>query len=269
MKIVSSKNKLIALLDREKNLGFVPTMGCIHSGHISLIKKSIKQNKKTVVSIFVNKPQFNKKSDFAKYPRVLKNDISKLKKIKVNYLFLPTHKQMYKKGINRNIKVSSFGKILCGKNRPGHFERVVDVVERFINIIKPKHIYFGKKDFQQLKIVEHFLKRNNYKTKLVACNTVRDKYGLALSSRNYLLSAKERVIASKIYRLLVKNKKKLINKRNLVLKIKKVFFSFGVKKLDYIKIININKAIKPYKKKNKYKIFIAYYLGDTRLIDNI
>ncbi len=118
MKIISTKNKLIKIIRRDKNLGFVPTMGSIHSGHISLIKKSIKLCDKTIVSIFVNKPQFNRKSDFKKYPRVIKKDIYKIKKLKADLLYLPTEKQIYPKGINKNIKINPFGKKLCGKYRP-------------------------------------------------------------------------------------------------------------------------------------------------------
>ena len=112
MKIISSKNKLIKIIRKDKNLGFVPTMGSIHLGHISLIKMSIKQCDKTIVSIFVNKPQFNRKSDFKKYPRVVKKDIYKLNKLKVDFLYLPTTKQIYPKGRNKNIKINSFGKKL-------------------------------------------------------------------------------------------------------------------------------------------------------------
>ena len=162
MKIISNKSDLFKFINKEKNLGFVPTMGAIHAGHASLIRKSIHQCSKTIVSIFINKPQFNKKSDFLKYPRVLKRDIATLRKLKVDYLYLPTQYQIYPEGSNRKIKISPFKKKLCGKNRPGHFDSVVDVVDRFIRIVKPKRIYFGEKDMQQLIIIQHFVK-NNYK----------------------------------------------------------------------------------------------------------
>jgi len=161
MKIIINKKKLAKIVHKEKNLGFIPTMGAIHLGHISLVKKCILQCDKTVISIFVNKPQFNRKKDFQKYPRVLKKDISILKKLKVDYLFIPKANQIYPKGQNRNIKISPLKKKLCGKFRPGHFEAVVDVIDRFIKIIKPKRIYLGEKDMQQLKIIEHFVKKNH------------------------------------------------------------------------------------------------------------
>jgi len=269
MKIISSKSKLVKFTHYEKKLGLVPTMGAIHQGHISLIKKSITQCEKTIVSIFINKPQFNRKNDFQKYPRPLKNDISILNKFRVDYLYLPSGNQIYPKGKNKNIKISSVGKKLCGKFRPGHFEAVADVIDRFIKIIKPKNIYFGEKDMQQLKIIEHFVKKNHPKTKVIGCKTVRDKSGIALSSRNFLLSIKEKQIASKIYKLIKKNKQNLVKKKLTLGSIKRKIFILGVRKIDYIKILNINKLTKPYERGNKYKIFLAYYLGSTRLIDNI
>ena len=269
MKIISGKNKLVEFIYNEKNLGFVPTMGAIHLGHISLIKKSILQCSKTIVSIFVNKPQFNRKSDFQKYPGILKKDISILKKLNVDYLYLPSIKEIYPGGYNRDIKINSFKKRLCGKFRPGHFEAVVDVVDRFIKIIKPKKIYFGEKDMQQLKIIEHYVKKNHPKTKVVECKTLREKNGIPYSSRNFLLSVKQKKIASKIYNLLLNKKKNISKSKKNLINISKQILSLGAKKIDYLDILDINKIIKPYTKNNKYKIFIAYYLGTTRLIDNI
>ena len=269
MKIIKSKNKLKTFICNEKNLGFVPTMGAIHLGHISLVKKCISQCDKSIVSIFINPSQFNKKSDFQKYPRVLKRDISILKKLKIDYLYLPSVSQIYPNGQNNNIKISSLGKKLCGKFRPGHFEAVADVIDRFIKIIKPKRIYFGNKDMQQLKIIEHFVGKNHVKTNVVGCKTIREKNGVACSSRNFLLSLKEKMIASKIYKLIVNKKQNLINNKISLRTIKRKISTLGATRIDYIEILNINTLIKPYKKNNKYKIFIAYYLGTTRLIDNI
>ena len=269
MKIFLNKNNLIKFIKNEKNLGFVPTMGSIHLGHISLFKRSISQCNRTIVSIFINKPQFNRKIDYQKYPRTLKKDISILKRLKVDYLYIPTNDQIYPTGSNKKIKISSFGKKLCGKFRPGHFEAVVDVIERFIKIINPKKIYLGEKDMQQLKIMEHFISKNYNKIKIIGCKTIRDKNGVALSSRNFLLSIKENQIASKIYKLIYDNKQNLIKKKLSLVSIKRKIFMLGARKIDYVKILDINKLTKPYKRNNKYKIFVAYYLGSTRLIDNI
>ena len=269
MKIILKKNKLSKFTHNKHSLGFVPTMGGIHAGHISLIKRSIKECKKTIVSIFVNKQQFNNRKDYIKYPRVLKRDILKLKKLKIDILYLPSNKDVYPYGYNKKIKISSFKKKLCGKFRSGHFEGVVDVIDWFLKIINPSKIYFGEKAFQQLKILEDFIKKNHSVCKVVPCKTIREKNGIAYSTRNNLLNNKEKIIASKIYKLFKKNKKKLIKKKIKVNKIKNVLYSMKVKKIDYIEILNINKLIKPFKKNNKYKIFFAYYLNKTRLIDNI
>jgi len=269
MKIFLQKIKLREFTDNKKSLGFVPTMGGIHPGHISLIKKSIKECNNTIVSIFINKQQFNDKKDFIKYPRILKKDIHKLKQLKINYLYLPKHKDIYPDGYNKKIKINKFKKELCGKFRPNHFEAIADVVDRFIKIINPNKIYFGEKDFQQFKIMEDFIKKNHPMCKIVPCKTIREKNGIAYSSRNYLLNTKQKNIASKVFHLIKNNKKNLVKKNIKIIKIRNIIHSFGVKKIDYIKILDINKIIKPFKKKIKYKIFLAYYLGSVRLIDNI
>ena len=269
MKIILNKNKLKKLIHNEKNLGFVPTMGAIHMGHLSLVKKCISECDKSIVSIYVNKPQFNKKKDYKRYPNTLKKDILILKKLKVNYLYLPSENQIYPSGPNKKIKISSFEKKLCGKFRPGHFIAVVDVIDRFIKIIQPKRIYFGEKDMQQLKIIDHFIKKNHKDTRVIACKTIREKNGIACSSRNLLLSLKQKAIASKVYKLLKNKKLILVKKKSNLIEIKKKIYKLGVNKIEYIQILDINKLIKPYIKNNKYKIFIAYYLGKTRLIDNI
>ena len=269
MKIILSKKKLIKIIQKEKNLGFVPTMGAIHKAHITMVKKCNDLCNKSIVTIFINKPQFNNKNDYKEYPRVLRKDISLLKKRGVDYLYLPSEKQIYPDGLNKNIKISSLGKKLCGKFRPGHFEAVVDVIDRFIKIIKPKKMYLGEKDMQQLKIIEHFIKKKLIKIKVVGCKTVREKNGLACSSRNFLLSSNEKKIASKIYKLLIYKKQSLVKNKISLKTLKSKILSLGVAKIDYIQILDINKLIKPFKRNNKYKIFIAYYLRSTRLIDNI
>ena len=269
MKIFLNKKDLIKFIHNEKNLGFVPTMGAIHVGHISLIKRSKAECNKTIVSIFVNKPQFNRRSDYKNYPRRLNRDILSLKKHKIDYLYLPKSNEIYPSGINKNIKINPFERKLCGKFRPGHFKSVVEVIDRFTKIIKPKKIFLGEKDMQQLKIIEDFIIKNHIKTKVVGCKTIREKNGIACSSRNIFLSRKEKIIASKIYKMLTTKKKKLINGEFSLITLKKKILALSVKKIDYIKIIDTNKIIKPFKKNKKHRIFIAYYLRSTRLIDNI
>ena len=165
MKIILSKKKLIQILKKEKDLGFVPTMGAIHKAHVYIIKKSVSLCKKTIVTIFVNKQQFDEITDYKKYPRNIKKDITILRRCKIDYLYLPSTKQIYPVGYNKKIKISSFSRKLCGKFRPGHFEAVVDVIDRFIKIINPNKIFLGEKDMQQLKIIEEYIKKKSNQDK--------------------------------------------------------------------------------------------------------
>jgi len=269
MKIILNKEILNKILKNVNILGFVPTMGAIHEGHISLIRKSIKYNKKTIVSIFVNRPQFNKKNDFDSYPRILKKDFKILRKLKVDYVFVPTEKQIYPDGLNKKIRINSFKRRLCGKFRPGHFEAVVDVIDRFIKIIRPDKIYLGNKDMQQLILINDYVIKNKIKTKIIGCKTIRQKNGIACSSRNQLLNSYSQEISSKIYKLLRLKKRDLVTKKISINSIRSKILKLGVKKIEYIKILDINKIIKPFKKLKNRKIFISYYLDSVRLIDNI
>ena len=268
MKIFFNKKRLIKEIQNTENLGFVPTMGSIHKGHLSLVKKSKKLSEKTIVSIFVNKPQFNNKNDFKKYPRSINKDINLLKKNKVDYLYLPTNKEIYPKGKNKKIKISKLNKILCGKKRKGHFEAVVDVVDRFIKIIKPKNIYLGEKDFQQFAIIREFIKKNKIKTNPIICPTIREKNGIAFSSRNHLLNKNEKIISANVYKILIKNKNKILKNNFYTHTIKKILLSSGVKKIDYLEVFDVNKILNQKSKKKKFKIFLAYYIKKVRLIDN-
>ena len=269
MKILSNKKKIIEVLNSKKNIGFVPTMGSIHKGHISLIKKSINLCNKTVVSIFVNKPQFNKILDYHKYPRNLKKDINILRNNKVDYLYLPKDKEIYPNGSNKKIKISKVKKILCGKYRPGHFEAVVDVVDRLIKIIKPQKIFLGEKDMQQLKIIEEFLIKNKIETKVISCKIIREKNGLAYSSRNNLLKSSQKKIASNVYSYLLKKKRNLMKNKKLIKIIKKKLILLGINKLDYLEMKKISSFNNQCKENNRSRLFISYYLGNVRLIDNI
>ena len=173
MKIINNIFDLNKAIKNFRGFGFVPTMGGIHQGHISLIKRSIKECNHTIVSIFINKQQFNNKRDFIKYPRILKKDIQKLAKLKINYLYLPKHEDIYPYGYNRKIKINKFKKKLCGKFRPNHFKAVVDIIDRFIKILNPKNIYFGNKDLQQLKLVDNFVSKKYPSTKIISLISLR------------------------------------------------------------------------------------------------
>ena len=269
MIIFKSINKLNKEVNFKANIGFVPTMGSLHKGHISLIKSSKKNCKKTLVSIFINPSQFNKKNDLKNYPRNLKKDIKILKKLKVDYLLTPSVKDVYKNKKITKIKLSKNDKIMCALFRPGHFEGVLAVINKFLLSFKPKIIFLGEKDYQQLLLIKKFIK-NRFKTKVYSCSTIRDKYNVALSSRNILLNQKDIKKSSFISNSLINLKKKL--KKNMIHKknIKNIIFKINsIKniKIEYLEIRNKINLSKNYSK-NNFKIFLAYYNKKIRLIDN-
>ena len=270
MKILLNNNDLNEALYKASNLGFVPTMGSLHKGHISLIKRSLRECNKTIVSIFINPTQFNDKKDYNKYPRNNKKDLHLLKKLNVDFVYLPTVNEIYFKKRRSKIRLNKKDNILCAKYRKGHFEGVIDVMDRLTKLIKPKKIFMGEKDFQQLYLVKNYLK-NRHLSKIVQCKTIRDKNKLALSSRNLLLNKDCLLKASKLIQELIRFKKKFNKKDNinrmLMIKKKKLTKLYNVK-LEYLELRNI----KNFKLSNKFKnskIFIAFYLNKVRLIDNI
>ena len=269
MKILLRNNDLNEALLGVSNVGFVPTMGSLHNGHVSLIKKSLRYCNKTVVSIFVNPKQFNNKNDFKKYPRSEKRDLKILKKLKVNFVYIPTKKQIYNSKKKIKIHLSKKNKILCAKHRKGHFEGVIDVMIRLTEKIKPTKIFMGEKDFQQLLLVKQFIE-NNFKSKVISCKTIRDDNKLALSSRNLLLNKKKKTKAGRVSRNLINFKKrfsnKMISKRLILEKKVELEKNYNID-IEYLEMRD-KKNLSISKKVNSSKIFIAYYLDKIRLIDN-
>jgi len=263
MKIFRKKILLQKNVLKQKDLSFVPTMGGIHKGHEKMIRIAKSRFKKVLVSIYINPKQFNSKKDFKSYPRKLKKDISILKRLKVDYLYLPNYSDIFSFKTKNKIYLHNFSKKLCGKYRKNHFKGVLNVVNRFLEIIKPKYILLGKKDFQQLFLIKKHIERNKIHTKVVPCNTVREKNGIACSSRNYKLTKEKIRILAKIIKTIKKNKKFLNRKK--ILNIAK---NSGVEKIDYINFLNTKTLKKPKSRKSKFNIFFAFYLGKTRLIDN-
>ena len=270
MKLIRQINDLNKAIKSNNELGFVPTMGGLHKGHESLIKISKKKCKKTIVSIFINPKQFDKKSDYRKYPRNLNKDLVLLKKIKVDFVYLPTVTQIYKNDKSSKFKLKKSQQILCAKYRKGHFEGVLNVMNRLIKTILPKYVFMGEKDFQQLYLVKNFLEKN-YKTKIIACKTIRDVNKLATSTRNFLLNSSDIVKAGFIARKLINLKSKIIknkkNTRQLINNTKiDLVKNFDIK-VDYLEArnsINLNSNIT----NKNFRLFIAYYIGEVRLIDN-
>ena len=270
MKIILNNNILRKTLKPFNDIGFVPTMGGIHEGHISLIKKSIQLNNKTIVSIFVNPKQFNDIKDFKSYPSNIKNDLTILKKIKkLDFLYIPKFNDIYEDKKKSHIRLEKKDKILCAKYRKGHFEGVLDVMSRLTILIKPKKIFMGKKDFQQFFLVRNFIEQK-FNTKVIGCKTIRNKNKLALSSRNLLLKKQELNDVEKISKLFLnlKNKIKNINNINRFLqKSKKDFERLFKIKIEYLENRN-TKNLKISNKYQKSKIFLSYYYKGIRLIDN-
>ena len=216
MKILLDNSSLFESLRPFNDLGFVPTMGGIHKGHLSLINKSNRLSKITIVSIFINPKQFNNKKDLKSYPRNINKDLKILKKTnKVDFVYLPSFKDIYNDKNKSKIKLSKKDTILCAKYRKGHFEGVLDVMERLTKIVNPKKIFMGEKDFQQLYLVKKRLEKK-YKAKIIPCKTIRDKKNVALSSRNFLLKKSNLKIAANVYKKLVNIKKNIKKKKNIL-----------------------------------------------------
>ena len=271
MKILLDNYSLIESLRPFNDLGFVPTMGGIHKGHLSLINKSNRLCKITIVSIFINPKQFNNKKDLKSYPRNINRDLKILRKTKkVDFVYLPRFEDIYNDKNKSKIKLNKKDIILCAKYRKGHFEGVLDVMERLTKIVNPKKIFMGEKDFQQLYLVKKRLEKK-YKAKIIPCKTIRDKNNIALSSRNFLLNRLNLEVAGNIYKQLVNIKKYIRNKKNIFnfLNHKKIELVNNYKiKIDYLELRN-KKNLKISEKTKNSRLFIAYYLNNARLIDNI
>jgi len=269
MKLIKLKTDLIKAIKFDKRLGFVPTMGCLHEGHKALIKTSKKNCKKTIVSIFINPTQFNNRKDYKSYPRNLKKDLNYLKKLKVDYVYLPTIKQIYWKK-NNKIKLNKSQNILCAKFRKGHFEGVLDVLDRFVELISPQEIFMGEKDFQQFFLVKKYI-QNKYNTKVNLCKTIRAKNKLALSSRNFLLNKKSFIESGMITRKLLTLKNEINrNKKNhkkLIFNLKEELLKKFDIKFEYLECRNIQNLSTNILKK-RFKLFVAYFINKVRLIDN-
>ena len=270
MKIILNNSILQKTLGPFNDIGFVPTMGGIHKGHLSLIKKSIKLNKKTIVSIFINPKQFNDIEDFKSYPSNIKKDLAILKKIKkLDFIYIPKFKDIYDSKKQSNIKINKKDKILCAKYRKGHFEGVLDVMNRLTSLIRPKMIFMGKKDFQQFFLVKNYIEKK-FNTKVIGCKTIRNKNKLALSSRNSLLNEQELKHVEKISKTFFNLKNKIKNNRNInsfLQRSKKDLEKFFNIKIEYLE----NRNTKNLTISNKYrgsKVFLSYYYKNIRLIDN-
>ncbi|MCS6905684.1 MAG: pantoate--beta-alanine ligase [Bacteroidia bacterium] len=255
-----------------KSLGFVPTMGALHEGHLSLIQKAFEQNDLVVVSVFVNPTQFGPNEDFDKYPRNYSRDIEILQTAGVHILFLPEIETMYPLGHEVEIRLPKISSILCGKFRPGHFDGVALILTKFFNILRPNKAYFGQKDYQQTIIVKKLVEQLFWEIEIVVCPTVRDEDGLAKSSRNQYLSAQERKNALILYQTLLWVASQVSVSRDLKFlaeQARQRLISAPSIKLEYFEILRA-RDLEPIDFLVENAIALgAIYVNNTRLIDNI
>lgn len=274
--IAETKKHLNFLKKQGKSIGFVPTMGALHPGHLSLLERAKKENELAVASIFVNPLQFNDKKDLEKYPRTLAKDLKMLEKAGCDMVFTPSVEEIYPKTEERTLEAQKFDpgdldKVMEGSHRPGHFQGVCIVVKKLFDIIEPTRAYFGEKDFQQLAIIKHMVKTLKLPVEIVPCPTVREADGLAMSSRNALLTPEQRKAAPAIYKTLTGAK----FTEGTVGQIKKWVASEINKnphlELEYFEIVNAETLAPVHSIKDApvLRACIAVKAGSVRLIDNI
>jgi len=261
---------------KKKIVGFVPTMGALHLGHLSLIREAKKECDFVVVSIFVNPIQFGPHEDYRRYPRNFKEDKKILEEEKVDLLFLPSVKAMYPENFSTYVEEVSLSKYLCGRFRPGHFRGVTTVVAKLFNIVSPDISYFGQKDFQQAQIIKRMVRDLNFSIKIKVLPIIREEDGLAMSSRNSYLTYSEREKAKFLYRSLKKAEKMIKKGEKDAGKIKRRMIEFikekiPESKIDYVEIVSpfALENLNTLKKNQKVLIALAVHLGGARLIDNI
>ena len=276
MLVFKTSLKLKKFLDSKGvNVALVPTMGALHRGHLSLVKRAFVENDYVVISIYINPTQFNNLSDFNNYPQNQKKDKSLLKPFKKKIIvYIPDNKEIYPNGIKSNTyDFGSLDQHMEGKFRDNHFNGVATVIETLFKNITPNKAYFGEKDFQQFQIIKSLVEQKRINTKLILCPIVREKNGLALSSRNKHLNSSQKKLASLIYSSLKKIKR--IYNQHDVNELEKIFINQieGSKllKVEYFCIASENDLIpiKNIVNKKNFRVFVAVYVGQTRLIDNI
>jgi len=256
-----------------KFIGFVPTMGFFHEGHLSLVRESVKKTDCTVVSIFVNPTQFGPREDFKSYPRNLEKDLETLEKEGINYVFVPDNKEIYPEGYRTYVEVHDLQDKLCGESRPGHFRGVCTVVLKFFNIIKPDVSFFGQKDAQQAIILKKMVRDLNLDIKIEILPIVRDKDGMALSSRNYYLDNDGRKAALCLFKSLKSAREMIMNGEKKAEKIKRrmkeIIQSEPLAKIDYIEIVDMDNLEHMGKIEDEALVALAAFIGNARLIDNM
>lgn len=273
LKTINELQKELQLFRGSGSIGFVPTMGALHQGHLSLVNRAVAENQMVVVSIFVNPTQFNDPDDLKRYPRNLEADLALLKSIGCSLVFAPEPEEIYPEPDTRKFSFGNIEKVMEGKHRPGHFNGVAQVVSKLLDIVKPDKAYFGLKDFQQLAIIKNMVKQLKLPVEIIPCPIVREESGLAMSSRNELLSAEERKNAALIYQTLSEAQK--LKEQKSVNELKK-WVAEKINQnpwltVEYYEIVD-DENLRPVENwdEKKTKVgCIAAYCGKVRLIDNI
>jgi len=279
LSIVKRKAELQSLLKNQRNkklsIGFVPTMGALHNGHLSLVENACRENDICVVSIFVNPTQFNDPKDFERYPRITDKDIEKLKETGCHLVYIPKVEDIYENNIFDLIRIDLgiLGQTLEAQYRPGHFDGVVTIVKKLFDIVEPHKAYFGQKDYQQYLVIKKMADYFKYNIEIKALPTIREKDGLAMSSRNMLLNKEERNFAPEIYKSLLKAKE-ILHKKSIT-EIRKTAIAHlcrnEIVRMEYFEILDADTftPIKSVNQASEVIICTALKLGQIRLIDNI
>ena len=272
MHVIHTQKELVETLKKLTNIAFVPTMGNLHKGHLKLVEEALKKTKHVVVSIFINPLQFNSKDDFKNYPRTLDKDLLMLQKLGVPFVFVPPKENIIDSLQTIEIHLPSIANDLCGRFRPGHFNGVATIICKLFNLIQPEFAFFGRKDFQQLFLIKELVKQLNYPIHIIAIDTVRDKDGLAMSSRNNLLSKEDRKKAPQLFKLLNVMKDKVMQKK---LPFKEIeddadrLLNASGWIVDYLTIRSAESLKFAVHDEKQIVILGAATLGSVRLIDNI
>ena len=258
---------------KDKTIGFVPTMGYLHEGHLSLMRQAKKDRDISVISIFVNPAQFSPSEDFKKYPRNVRRDLALAKSAGVDVVFYPSSKAIYPKGYLTYVNVEKFTEVLCGKSRPGHFRGVITIVTKLFNIVQPDIAYFGQKDAQQAIVIKKMVQDLDMPVKIKIMPIVREPDGLAMSSRNAYLNLKERTDALVLYQSLIRAKR-MIKKgerssKKIVSAMRQMITAKKTADIDYISCVGLNNLEPLSRIQGRALIALAVFIGKTRLIDNI
>ena len=273
MKIVKNISEITELVsDLYKNktkINLIPTMGNIHSGHLSLINEANKFEGINIVSIFINPAQFNDVDDFNNYPKTFKKDLEILSKTSCKIIFSPDKEAIYPKGVYSNKIVFKYRDILCDRVRLGHFDGVTTIIKILFDLLRPTRVFFGEKDFQQLKIIEQLIIQNNLKIDLIKCHSIRDLSGMSLSSRYSIFTSDQQIKFEQCANIINSYLKKL--KKNFNLKIlnnlQDEFKNFGISKIDYCEVRN-EEDLSLSMTKERSRLFVAFYINKIRVIDN-